>query len=575
MSLDKQSASERHTLRALQENSQFLNTTLDLDFVLNNLLLSALSKLFVTKGAVWLRDGEVEGDSACVFEPAVNKGFRKGQIQPVQLEVSSMPGKTLVGAEVPAPLASVGVHLVAPIASDKKLIGFLALAKKATDKDFQETEIEFLESLVNISAAAIRNSIVVDDLRNANTQLDSKVQQLNTLFDIGREFNSTLDRNHVAKLLSFALMGQMAVGRYAFLFRSAGQREDETRVVMSAVFDTSTLDEKKELIFDIVAKGGEQNGNPLAALEEIGLENVELAIPLRHHGLDVGVLLLGPKLTKAEYEPEDTEFVTALGNLAVTSIRNSFLVEQQIEKELLEEEMRLAREIQERLQPETPPPFDGLDIAMLAIPSRHVAGDYVDIVTLDRNRLLLAIGDVTGKGLPASLLMSNLQAALHVLVPMPLSLEESTSHINRVICENTDISRFATYFHCIYSGDTKELDFVNAGHNPPYLVKRNGDVLELDKGGLLLGVMPNATYERGSVALESGDTLCMFTDGITEAMSPDQQEYDEVRLLAVLQRTRQLPADQIMAEIRSDLAAHTCGREAASDDVTIVVMKVI
>ena len=569
MPVDQQQKRDRLALRVIQENSQFLNTTLDLDFVLNNLLLSALSKLFVTKGAVWLKEGEEDG--ICIFAPAARKGFRDPAVSVVKLEKAMQSSCTVLAEDIPTPFATMGVNVLAPIISDSNLIGFLGLGAKATGAGYQPEELEFLESLVNISSATIRNSMVVDDLQRTNVELDKKIQQLNTLFDLSQEFNATLDRDRLIKLLSFALMGQMAVNKYAFLFRNESAEVSDVRVVMCSGFEKQNIEANRNAIYDAAQSVWRRSES---AETHEGLDDVELVVPLRQLGERVGVLLLGSKLTGAEYQIADIEFVTSLGNLAVSSIKNSFLVEEQIEKEKLEEEMRLARQIQVGLQPETAPEFDGLDLAMLAIPSRHVAGDYVDIVHLDDSRLLLAIGDITGKGLPASLLMSNLQASLHILLPMPLTLEEGTQHINRVICENTDYSRFATYFHCIYERETQKLDYVNAGHNPPYLIRSDGSLETLEKGGLLLGVMPNAEYERGSVFLQPGDVLCLFTDGITEAMSPELEEYEEHRLIEVLKKSAGMDATQIMEAIRADLASHTCTREAESDDMTIIVMKV-
>jgi sigma-B regulation protein RsbU (phosphoserine phosphatase) len=307
-----------------------------------------------------------------------------------------------------------------------------------------------------------------------------------------------------------------------------------------------------------------------APLREKGFR---LVLPIRHKGDTGAVLCLGPKMTGKAFQPDEIEFLYALGNLAFVSLTNSYLVEEQIEKERLEEEMRLAREIQERLQPRELPRMTGLDAASLALPSRHVAGDYFDAVRLDDNRMLYAIADVTGKGVPASLLMSNLQACLRVLTPLDISIEDSTAHMNRVICENTGFDKFITYFHGIFDASDGSFRYVNAGHNPPTLVRADGTIELLKVGGLLLGVIAGQPYESASVVLGDGDVLAMFTDGVTEAMSPENEEYGEERLEALLKAHRTETAAGILQALREDIRDFTDDTPVLSDDLTIILIK--
>jgi sigma-B regulation protein RsbU (phosphoserine phosphatase) len=237
--------------------------------------------------------------------------------------------------------------------------------------------------------------------------------------------------------------------------------------------------------------------------------------------------------------------------------------------------MRLARQIQEKLQPQDIPRFEGLDIATVAIPSRHVAGDYFDVVRLASGRLLLAIADVTGKGVPASLLMSNLQACLHVMLPMEVSLEEATGHINRVICENTTYDKFITFVQGIYDPNTRTFRYVNAGHNPPMLLRADGTFELLETGGVLLGVMKGLPYESGTVTLGPGDVLALFTDGVTEAMSPTEEEYGEPRLEAALRAHQSDTAQGLLDAVLADIRTFTEHVPVLSDDLTMIVVKVL
>jgi sigma-B regulation protein RsbU (phosphoserine phosphatase) len=569
---------DRFDLRALYETSQLLSASLDLAFVLNNLLLTGMSKLLVTRGIALLYD-PVERH----FRVAAVKGLPSLKTgDAVHLEASVFD-RLCQGDDVPALLADQRIVLMLPVASGHRQIGLIGLGKKATGQPFESQELEFIQSLVNMSSAAVHNSLMVEELRQANRDLDGKIQQLNTLFDLSQEFNATVERDRLAKLLSFALMGQMTVAKHLFLLRGAadrdgdGREDDDFRVVASkgianGVLEPPLLEALGVLDTLLWLKEEEEIDPQWTGLVKRG---ISLVLPIRQQGETRALLCLGRKMTGQPYQPDDIEFLYALGNLAFVSIQNSYLVEEQIEKEKLEEEMRLARQIQEKLQPQDIPRFEGLDIATVAIPSRHVAGDYFDVVRLASGRLLLAIADVTGKGVPASLLMSNLQACLHVMLPMEVSLEEATGHINRVICENTTYDKFITFVQGIYDPNTRTFRYVNAGHNPPMLLRADGTFELLETGGVLLGVMKGLPYESGTVTLGPGDVLALFTDGVTEAMSPTEEEYGEPRLEAALRAHQSDTAQGLLDAVLADIRTFTEHVPVLSDDLTMIVVKVL
>lgn len=566
---------DRFDLRALYETSQLLSASLDLEFVLSNLLLTAMSKLLVTRGSALVFDPVMDA-----YKIAASKGISDLK-KDEYISVSGVNMKELMsGDDVPTELAAHGIALVFPVAFGHREIGLIGLGPKFTKQAFGDQELEFMLSLVNMSSSAVHNSLMVEELKQANRDLDGKVQQLNTLFDLSQEFNATVDRDRLVKLLTFALMGQMLVQKHVFLLRTEDGAEANTvegtdiHVVTAKGVKRSVFSEPVIVslcaLQELLLIGDEEVPKEWQTLKEAG---IALILPIKQKGETCAMLCLGKKMTGQEYQPDEIEFLYALGNLAFVSLQNSYLVDQQLEKERLEEEMRLAREIQERLQPSEIPELASLQTASMAIPSRHVAGDYFDAILLGEGKLLFAIGDVTGKGMPASLLMSNLQACLRVLVPMDVSLEEAAAHINRVISENTGFDKFITYVHGIYDEETRIFEYVNAGHNPPTLVRANGDIELLETGGLLLGVVADAVYERGSVKLETGDVLFLFTDGVTEAMSPEEEEYGEERLEKLLQDTRHLTASEILNAVREDIRVFTEDVPVLSDDITMIVIK--
>lgn len=571
------SRTERFDLRALYETSQLLNASLDLEFVLNSLLLTAMSKLLVTRGVVLVYDPLVRAYRAAATKGTAN--LKTGDLLPM----APVSGSHLrYDHEVPPELAAHRLVLLIPIVSGHREIGLVGLGQKATQQPYDERELEFVRSLVNMSAAAVHNSLMVEELKQANRDLDAKIQELNTLFDLSQEFNATIDRDRVVKLLSFALMGQMLIGKYLFMLKgragtaTSNGEEPEFQVIASKGIRTPELEpalvRKLCGLKEMLLLQEDEVPPEWVGLKERGLV---LVLPLLQHGEVCGALCLGPKMTGQPYAPDDVEFLSALGNLALVSIQNTYLVEEQIEKERLEEEMRLARQIQERLLPQQLPSFPNVEIAALALPSRFVGGDYFDVVRLRGERLLLAVADVTGKGVPAALLMANLQACLHILIPIDVGISEAVSHINRVICQNTDYDKFITYFHAIYHAADSRLDYVNAGHNPPMLVHPDGSIELLEKGGLLLGVMQGLPYEHGSVVLQPGDVVALFTDGVTEAMSPHDEEYGEERLAACLRAHRHASAQEILDAVHADVRAFTHDAPFLSDDLTMIVLKMV
>ena len=346
---------ERFDLRALYETSQLLSASLDLEFVLNSLLLTAMSKMLVSRGVVLLFDA-VAGGYRIKAAKGVT-GLSAGDV----LEMKAVSAARLLhDGDVPEELRAHDLVLAVPVRIADRDIGLVGLGSKATRKPYDERELEFIRSLVNMSSTAVHNSLMVEELKQANRDLDGKIQELNTLFDLSQEFNATIDRERLVKLLSFALMGQMLVNKHLFLLRrrDAGREHEFDVVTARGVADTHLDQELVEQLcrLDSLLLFEDEVSPEWASLRQRGLV---LVLPLRQHGETCGVLCLGAKMSGQHYEQGDVEFLSALGNLALVSIQNTFLVEEQIEKERLEEEMRLARHIQERLLPQDLPSFPG------------------------------------------------------------------------------------------------------------------------------------------------------------------------------------------------------------------------
>ncbi|MBI3193350.1 MAG: serine/threonine-protein phosphatase, partial [Ignavibacteriae bacterium] len=205
--------------------------------------------------------------------------------------------------------------------------------------------------------------------------------------------------------------------------------------------------------------------------------------------------------------------------------------------------------------------------------SKQVGGDYYDVIRLSETKIIVAIGDVSGKGTPASLLMANLQAAIHALVPLGLSLPDLTARVNDLIFENTTSDKFITFFLAILDSETKTLTYVNAGHNPPYILHKDGTFERLDKGGIIFGVMKTMMpYDEGTACLHEDELLVLFTDGVSEAMSKEGEELGEPILEEVIRANASESAHTVLDSIVERVQQHSTGT-TQYDDITIVVVR--
>jgi putative ABC transport system permease protein len=317
-------------------------------------------------------------------------------------------------------------------------------------------------------------------------------------------------------------------------------------------------------------------------LEEIGvLEELQarVAVPLLSKSGISGVLLLGPAIDDREYSWAQRRALRSAAAQLTLMIENGRLAERVIEQERLRRELMLAAEVQKRLFPERVPETASLQLAGLCMPARGVGGDYYDFLDLGHGQIGIALADVAGKGIAAALLMSVVQASLRSLASSNgASLAELTSNLSRLLHRSTGTSSYATFFYAQVDEQRRLLRYVNAGHNPPFLLHRNGapeaPIEELAKGGMIIGMFAQANYEETEVALHTGDVLIVFSDGVTEAHNPEEEEFGEDRLKNVLRRTAHLEVNEMSSRILQELKAWMADA-AQYDDLTFVLMKVV
>jgi hypothetical protein len=290
-----------------------------------------------------------------------------------------------------------------------------------------------------------------------------------------------------------------------------------------------------------------------------------LLVPVCFKSDLLGMMSLGPKLSGEDYDADDREFLTTLAYQAGVSIENQRLGEQ-------ERDFERAREIQEALLPKQIPRLAGYSIAGAWQPARSVSGDYYDVFPVGERKLVLCIADVSGKGLPAALLMSNLQAAVRTLATASIEPKQLCETVNRVIHGNVVTGRFITFFYCLLDADTRRLTYTNAGHNPPLVMRKNGAVERLQEGGLVLGILGDSKFAQGEVTLAAGDRLLLFTDGVSEAANTDQQEFGEERLADALRTAPDESAEAVQQYVMSQVTDFCANR--FHDDASVLAVVV-
>lgn len=306
--------------------------------------------------------------------------------------------------------------------------------------------------------------------------------------------------------------------------------------------------------------------------------NTEILLALPGRDRLMGVMALGPKQSEEPYTPSDLGLLRSVATqtglaLEVGDLAQS-LAREAAQRERIHREIEIAREVQERLFPQTIPAIAGIDLAGHCRPAQGVGGDYYDFIELEGNCLGLAIGDVSGKGISAALLMASLRASLRGMTLYGLNdLAELMQKVNRLVYEASAANRYATFFFAVYDIPSRELRYVNAGHNPPVLL-RGAELLRLETGGPVVGLLRSVPYSQGSLTLLPGDVLLSYTDGISEAMTAAEEEWGEERMIAALQTVSRSSASEIVNAVFSAADAFTQGADQ-HDDMTILVMKLL
>jgi phosphoserine phosphatase RsbU/P len=300
-----------------------------------------------------------------------------------------------------------------------------------------------------------------------------------------------------------------------------------------------------------------------------------MAAPLQTRDRIIGLIYLDSPSFLHRFTEEDLDLLTVMANVAAARIEHARLAEVEAAERLIRRELDQAAEIQRAILPAEAPVMPGVDLAGYNMPCRTVGGDYYDFVPYPDGRVAMLLGDVSGKGMPASLLMMGLQARVQALAgEEPRDLGALLTKLNRATCANCPSNKFITLFLCVLDPASGELSWANAGHNPSIIVRADGGVEYLSDGGPPLGIIKAAVYGHASARLAPGDMIVLYSDGVTEAANAGGEEFGEERLVALLEGRRDRPASAIVQAVTGAVAEWSAGAPPA-DDVTIVVGRAV
>jgi sigma-B regulation protein RsbU (phosphoserine phosphatase) len=405
----------RRNLSAIVDFSNNINSNLNLEFALNNLMLTCFGKLLVTRGIIALFDQNNE------LKVSNAKGIN-------EIKLSSFPSFKLEDEnfdEIIKFSLTNEFELVEKIISSGQLLGYILLGKKLNREEFTDDDKEFFSTILKIGSTTIRNALSFESLAHLNKMLDSKINQLNSIFDLGKEFSGILEIRRVSKLLVYAVSAQMLISKYAIVIYNDSEFE-----ILESKYDKAALEhilQSSEISNIAKPVPLDDDSEFCKACRKYG---IALIVPMMIKSERKGLIFLGSRITKQSYSQSDIEYISSIASFAIISIENARLFNEALEKQKLEKDLEIARSIQQNLLPKHFPKSDKFKISAINQTARKVGGDYYDVVRLDDDRILIAIADVSGKGVQASLLMANLQAFLKSIYKQNYTLPEASNFLN-------------------------------------------------------------------------------------------------------------------------------------------------
>lgn len=463
----------------------------------------------------------------------------------------------------------VGAYLVVITRLSGVLQSFLGEQMQLLNIAFIIVALILFQPINNYVDNFIKGMFIRDrsDYRNIMERLSSQIVNILDRPQLFRLVEETLKGSMLVKGVGFGIYDD---AQQAYLYFSASDADPvrlrNTDPMLGAIGQLSA-----PTFYDRIEAW--RHGSTLATI--LGVNKVQVIVPLRAREHLLGFLTLTNKISGFKFGFEDMTLLSTLGNQMVVALTNVRLYLESLEKELLEEEMKLARRIQLDLLPERPPSGKGFSVVAHSQPSRTVGGDFYDFVPTQKgDGIALIIADVSGKGMPAALLAAQIQAVLRTEIRNCRLVSETITSVNNIIAGLSSSSgKYATLFYGEFNPDTNEFEFSNAGHNYPVLVRADGSHEFLETGGLIIGAFEGNPYKSHKVKLGPNDLLFCYTDGLSEVRDEKEDEFGESRILEYLKRNRHLAPDKIKDGILRQVNEFSASK-TPEDDTTLFILKI-
>jgi sigma-B regulation protein RsbU (phosphoserine phosphatase) len=443
------------------------------------------------------------------------------------------------------------------------------------------------EATIALSSADRTTSGLFEAIEGARTREDSaprpakQIDLLALISKVGVALLASVTLNETLEQIVALVFEAVPADRCMIMMRDA--KSPELKVAVARLRDRAgevgEIRISRSVIDEVVTNGksvltSDAQADPRFMGGTVMLQGVRsvLAVPLGVGANVFGIIYADSPLSDNRFTEDHLKLLTTLASVAAIRVENARLTEEQMERERLEREQQVASEIQQRFLPAAAPQIEGWELQGISFPCYEIGGDYYDFIQREDGRLIVALGDVSGKGTAAALLMSSLHAAIHAQTDTHDSIAATIGAVNRYLVESIPPNRFVTLFYAELDPKKGSLTFLNAGHNPPLIVHAGGTMEQLAAGGLPLGIMSEAEFREGRTQLRPGDVLVIYSDGVSEAVNPNGEEFGPTRLYEVVARNLDASASGIRDRIESAVTKFCQGTPAA-DDITLVIVK--
>lgn len=570
----------------LLETSKLLNSTLDLE-ELSGLIASLSARISQAETGAFLLVKEAserlrlhisyakEGGGKREVEFRPRQGIAEWVAQNDQPTISNQArSDARFSPELEEQIGfSIDSLMSAPVMRKGKLWGAVAVFNKMDHKEFDRRDLEVLSSLADQIAVVLENSYLLRKLKE-------RTLETQTLLEAEKSLSSTLD---LSQLLELILDSLRKVVRYdAVAIYLIDAKKGEIEHIKARGFDAALEPDLHLKIGEGLAGWAAKKHTSLIVPDvkkdpryiQARVETrSEMVVPISSQERIIGVFNLESNRPNA-YHQDDLELAEAFASLAAVSLERARQYEEVLGKRKLEEEISIAKRIQQSFLPRRKPQLSGFDISGVNLPSEQVGGDYYDFIPIIENQMGIAIADVSGKGIPAALIMASYRASLIAEIRNNYAIRSIMFKVNNLLYESTEPENYVTALYGVLDTKNHIFTFSNAGHNPPILRHANGEMEELTQGGVALGVFENSKYEERPLGLTEGDIMVFYTDGVTEAENRQEEEFGIERLKQVIENSCQLSARTIRDGIYGAVRDFTDGLPQ-SDDITLIVVKAL